>query len=129
MVLKWPRPMNVTEIQSFLGLAGYYHRFVEGFSKIVVPLTRLTQKEVRFEWSDECEKSLQQLKEKLIFAPVLALPVSGQEFIVYSDASIQGLGCVLMHNEWVIAYTSRHWKRHPMLYLELAPVILILKPW
>ena len=73
-VLKWPRPTNVTEIRSFLGLAGYYRRFVEGFSKIVVSLTWLTQKEVRFEWSDECETSFQQLKEKLISAPVLTFP-------------------------------------------------------
>ena len=106
-VLEWPRPTNVTEIRSFLGLAGYYRRFVEGFSKIAVPLTRLTQKEVRFEWSDVCEKSFQLLKEKLISAPVLALLVSDQEFTVYSDASIQDLGCVLMQNEWVIAYASR----------------------
>ena len=98
--------MNVTEIRSSLGLASYYRWFVEGFLKIVVPLTRLTQKEVRFEWSDECKKSFQQLKEKLISASVLALPISGQEFICYSDASIQGLGCVLMQNDQVIAYAS-----------------------
>ena len=95
-VLEWSRPTNVTEVRSFLGLAGYYRRFVEGFSRIAVPLTKLTQKKEKFVWTDQCEESFQRLKKKLVSAPLLALPVSGKEFTVYSDASIQGLGCVLM---------------------------------
>ena len=95
------------EIRSFLGLAGYYRRFVEGFSRIFAPMTRLTQKAVKFEWSEECEQSFQELKRRLVSAPVLALPVSGVEFTVHSDASLQGLGCVLMQDEKVVAYTSR----------------------
>ena len=90
-VVEWPTPKSVTEIRSFLGLAGYYRRFVEGFSKIAGSMTRLTQKGVKFEWDDRCEKSFQQLKERLVTAPVLALPTSGEEYVVYSDASIQGL--------------------------------------
>jgi hypothetical protein len=81
-VLKWERPTNMTEIRSFLGLAGYYRRFIEGFSTIASPLTKLTRKEVRFVWSEECEASFQELKERLTSAPVLALP-SGQKGLWY----------------------------------------------
>ena len=88
-ITDWPRPTSVTEIRSFLGLAGYYRRFVEGFSRIVAPMTKLTQKNVRFEWNEKCEDSFQELKRRLISAPVLALPVSGKEYVIYSDASIQ----------------------------------------
>ena len=83
------RPTSVAEIRSFLGLAGYYRRFVKGFSQISAPMTRLTQKAIKFKWSNECEQSFQELKSRLVSAPVLALPVSGVEFTVYSDASLQ----------------------------------------
>lgn len=83
---EWQRPSTVTDIQSFLGLAGYYHRFILKFAKIAAPLTRLTKKGVKFEWSDECEKSFQELKNRLISALVLALPVGGEEFTIYCDA-------------------------------------------
>ena len=95
-ITDWPRPTSVTKIRSLLGLAGYYKRFVEGFSRIATPMTKLTQKNVRFEWNEKCEDSFQELKRRLILAPVLALPVSGKEYVIYNDASIQGLGCVLM---------------------------------
>ena len=95
-VLKWGRPTNMTEIQSFLGLAGYYRRFIEGFSTIASPLTKLTRKEVRFVWSKKCEVSFIELKERLTSTPVLALPSGTKGFVVYSDASKKGLGCVLM---------------------------------
>jgi len=72
-VSNWPRPTNVTEIRSFLGLAGYYRRFVKDFSKLSAPLTQLTRKQVKFEWDDKCERSFQTLKECLILAPILAL--------------------------------------------------------
>jgi hypothetical protein len=84
VVLKWERPTNVTEIRSFLGLAGYYRRFIEGFSTIASPLTKLTRKEVRFVWSEECDASFQELKERLTSAPVLALPSGTEGFVVYS---------------------------------------------
>ncbi|XP_075489430.1 putative mitochondrial protein AtMg00860 [Primulina tabacum] len=73
-ITEWPRPKNATDIRSFLGLAGYYRKFVEGFSSIAVPLTKLTQKNSKFIWDDGCEKSFQTLKEKLASTPVLILP-------------------------------------------------------
>ncbi|XP_073021745.1 uncharacterized protein [Primulina eburnea] len=92
----WPRPKTVTEIRSFLGLAGYYRKFVEGFSSITTPLTKLTQKNSKFNYSEECEKSFQMLKEKLASTPVLVLSTEDKSFTIYSDASKEGLGCVLM---------------------------------
>ncbi|KAM6587305.1 hypothetical protein CsatA_009910 [Cannabis sativa] len=130
-VKNWPRPKTVTEIRSFLGLAGYYRRFVEGFSKIAMPLSELTRKNQRFIWSDKCEKSFQELKQRLITAPVLALPSDQEKFVVYCDASRQGLGCVLMQADKVIAYASRQLKdyeqRYPTHDLELAAVVFALK--
>nr|GEZ88738.1 reverse transcriptase domain-containing protein [Tanacetum cinerariifolium] len=78
------------------GLAGYYRRFIEGFSKIAKPMTKLTQKKVKFEWGDKQEAAFQLLKQKLCSAPILALPEGSEDFIVYSDASNKGLGDVLM---------------------------------
>nr|XP_034908137.1 uncharacterized protein LOC118044086 [Populus alba] len=132
-VLKWERPTNVTEIRSFLGLAGYYRRFIEGFSTIASPLTKLTRKEVRFVWSEECEASFRELKERLTSALVLALPSGTEGFVVYSDASRRGLGCVLMQHSRVIAYASRQLKSHEVNYLvhdlELAAVVFALRVW
>ncbi|CAL9002196.1 unnamed protein product [Prunus brigantina] len=132
-VMNWPQPTSVTEIRSFLGLAGYYRRFVEGFSVIAASLTRLTRKGVKFEWSDECEKSFTELKTRLTTAPVLALPDDSGNFVIYSDASQQGLGCVLMQHGKVIAYASRKLKKHELNYpvhdLELAAVVFALKIW
>ena len=95
-IFEWPRLTSVTKIQSFLGLAGYYRRFVQDFSRIVAPMTHLTQKNVKFMLSEACENSFQLLKEKLIIAPVLTLPNGEDKFTVYCDASRVGLGCVLM---------------------------------
>ncbi|GKC28979.1 reverse transcriptase domain-containing protein [Tanacetum coccineum] len=89
------------------GLAGYYRRFIEGFSKIAKPVTKLTQKSVKFEWVDKEETSFQLLKQKLCSAPILALPEGVENFVVYCDASHKDLGVVLMQNEKVIAYASR----------------------
>ena len=107
VVKNWPRPTSVTEVRSFLGLASYYMRFVKGFSKIATKLTELTRKSNRFEWTDRCEKSFQELKKRLITAPVLSLPVDYVKFVVYCDGSKLGLGCVLMQEVKVIAYASR----------------------
>ena len=95
-VSSWPRPTSVTEIRRFLGLAGYYGRFVQDFSKIVSALTRLTKKGVDFVWSEECEKSFEELKKRLITAPVLVSPDGSGGLTVYTDASKRGLGCILM---------------------------------
>ena len=105
--INWGQPKNVFEVRSFLDSAGYYRRFIQGFFSIAVPLTRLTRKEVKFDWTDACEQSLQELKTKLTTAPVLTIPSGKGDFIIYSDASHQGLGCVLMQRGRVIAYASR----------------------
>ena len=132
-VVKWQRPMSVTEIRSFLGLAGYYRRFVRGFSSIAAPLTRLTRKDVPFVWTDECEASFQELKNRLTTAPVLTLPTENGRFVIYTDASKVGLGCVLMQDGKVVAYGSRQLKEHEKKYathdLELAAVVMALKMW
>ena len=132
-VKNWPRPASVSEVRSFLGLASYYRRFVEGFSKIAVPLTELIRKSMRFSWSDRCEASFQELKQRLITAPVLSLPRENGKFVVYCDASKMGLGCVLMQEGRVIAYASRQLKeyeqRYPTHDLKLAAVVFALKIW
>ena len=91
--MKWEPPKNVTEVRSFLGVAGYYRRFVEGFSKLAMPMTHLTKKGDKFLWTLECELVFHTLKEKLTTAPVLIIPNSGEEYEVYTDASLRGLGC------------------------------------
>ena len=87
-VREWGQPTTPTKICSFLGLVGYYRRFIQGFSKIASPLTHLTRKGVPFIWSDACQLAFDELKDKLTSTPVLALPGSGVEYLVYTDASI-----------------------------------------
>ena len=132
-VLKWEPPQTVSEIRSFLGLAGYYRRFKEGFSKIVKPLTSLLEKEKEFVWSDECQASFEELRRRLTTAPVLAMPDIHKSFDIYCDASRQGLGCVLMQEGHVIAYAPRQLRKHEQNYpthdLELAVVVHALKIW
>ncbi|KAI0496743.1 hypothetical protein KFK09_023067 [Dendrobium nobile] len=132
-VADWPRPTTVFEVRSFLGMARYYRKFVKGFSQISTPLTRLTQKSVPFVWTPECEASFQRLKDCLTSAPVLALPSGTEGFQVFSDASLKGLGCVLMQHGQVIAYASRqlkpHEKNYPTHDLELTAVVFALKIW
>nr|GEZ62045.1 putative reverse transcriptase domain-containing protein [Tanacetum cinerariifolium] len=98
-VKDWASPKSPTEICQFLGLAGYYQRFIEGFSKMAKPMTKLTQKKVKFEWGDKQEAAFQLLKQELCSAPILALPEGSGDFIVYCDASNKGLGAVLMQRE------------------------------
>jgi hypothetical protein len=133
VVVEWTRPTSVFEIQSFLGLASYYRRFIEGFSKLSGPLTALTRKNAHFVWTDECEQCFQELKRRLVTAPVLALPTESGNFVVYSDSSKKGLGCVLMQNGNVIAYASRQLKPYEQNYhthnLELATIVYTLKIW
>ena len=103
-IVNWKPPMNVTGIRCFLGLAGYYQKFVEGFSKLADPLTKLTRKERKFVWSEACQQSFDELKQKLTSASVLTLPSGQDGYTVYCDVSRQSLGCVLMQHENVIAY-------------------------
>ncbi|PWA91039.1 reverse transcriptase domain-containing protein [Artemisia annua] len=129
----WATPTTPTEVRQFLGLAGYYRRFIEGFSKIAKPLTVLTQKNVKYNWGDVEEEAFQLLKERLCSAPILALPEGSEDFVVYCDASHKGLGAVLMQREKVIAYASRQLKTHEKNYtthdLELGAVVFALRIW
>jgi hypothetical protein len=132
-MVKWQRCSRVTEIHSFLRLVVYFWRFVQNFSSIAKPLTRLTEKGVDFEWDNDCEVSFQTLKYKLVNAPILSLSESGKRFTVYIDASHIGLGCVLMQDGKVIAYDSRQLKKRERNYrthdLEMAAVVFALKSW
>ena len=105
-IVSWQRLRNATEIRSFLGLAGYYRRFVQNFSSIAAPLTRLTRKGVSFQWSEECESSFQDLKSRLTSAPILTILAGITGFTVYTDTSGSGLGAVLMQDGRVVAYAS-----------------------
>ncbi|GJX03834.1 putative reverse transcriptase domain-containing protein [Tanacetum coccineum] len=129
----WASPKSPTETRQFLGLAGYYQRFIEGFSKIAKPMTKLTQKKVKFKWGDKQEIAFQRLKQKLYSATILTLPEGSEDFIVYCDASIKGLGAVLMQRKKVIAYASLQLKIHKKNYtthdLELGAVVFSLKLW
>ena len=132
-VTEWNAPTTVGEIRSFLGLAGYYRRFIENFSKIARPMTTLLKKDTKFVWTEECEASFQELKKRLVTAPVLILPDIHKDFQVYCDASHQGLGGVLMQEGKVVAYASRQLRPHELNYathdLELAAVVHALKTW
>ncbi|GKB35043.1 putative reverse transcriptase domain-containing protein [Tanacetum coccineum] len=129
----WASPMTPMEIRQFLGLAGYYRRFIEGFLKIAKSMTKLTQKGVKFDWGEKEENAFQLIKQKLCSAPILALPEGSEDFVVYCDASHKGLGAVLMQREKVIAYASRQLKIHEKNYtthdLELGSVVFALKIW
>ncbi|XP_073031332.1 uncharacterized protein [Primulina eburnea] len=132
-IKQWSIPKTVSEVRSFLGLAGYYRRFIADFSKIALPLTSLTRKAIKFEWTIECQQAFQTLKDKLTSAPILVLPCGTEDFVVYTDASKQGLGAVLMQRGKVIAYASRqlkdYEKNYPTHDLELAVVVFALKIW
>jgi hypothetical protein len=104
--LSWNAPMSVSDIQCFLGLAGYYRRFIEGFSKISKPMTELLENDKKFEWTSACEASFQELKKRLTTAPILVMPDMEKPFSIYCDVSDQGLGCVLMQDGHVVVYAS-----------------------
>ncbi|GKB22812.1 putative nucleotidyltransferase, ribonuclease H [Tanacetum coccineum] len=129
----WASPKTPTEIRQFLGLAGYYRRFIEGFSKIAKPMTKMTQENMKFDWSEKAEAAFQLLKQILCSAPILSLPEGSENFMVYCDASRKGLGAVLMQREKVIAYALRQLKTHEKNYtthdLELGVVVFALKMW
>ena len=106
-VTEWLAPTSVGEIRSFLGLAGYYRRFIENFYKIAKPMTELLKTDTKFKWTEECEASFQELKKRLVTAPVLILPDIRKDFQVYCEASRLGLGGVLMPNRRVVSYATR----------------------
>ncbi|TLX67373.1 hypothetical protein E9993_23290 [Labilibacter sediminis] len=128
-VKQWEAPKSPSEIRSFLGLAGYYRKFIENFSKIALPLTRLTKKSEKFVWGPEQQIAFEELRTRLCNAPVLTLPEGVEDMVVYCDASLQGFGAVLMQRGKVIAYASRqlkpHEKNYPTHDLELGAVVLL----
>jgi hypothetical protein len=132
-VMDWKPPTTLRQIRSFLGLAGYYRRFILDLSRIAKPMTELLKKGVKYEWSQKCEDAFHALRQHLTTAPVLAQPDNTKSFEVYCDASGTGLGCVLMQDNRVIAYASRalrpHEQNYPTHDLELAAVVHALKIW
>jgi hypothetical protein len=132
-VMDWKPPTTIRQIRSFLGLAGYYRRFIQDFSRIAKPMTELLRKGVKYEWSQKCEDAFHILRQHLTTTPVLAQPDNTKPFEVYCDASGTGLGCVLMQDNRVIAYASRalrpHEQNYPTHDLELAAVVHALKIW
>jgi hypothetical protein len=132
-ILEWKPPTTVHQVRSFLGLAGYYRRFIPDFSKIVKPITSLLKNDTKFNWASRCNEAFEQLKVLLTTALVLTQPDIEKPFDVYCDTSGSGLGCVLMQDDRVIAYASRqlHWheEHYPTHDLELAAVVHALKIW
>ncbi|GJX00987.1 putative reverse transcriptase domain-containing protein [Tanacetum coccineum] len=128
-VMNWQAPKSVSEIQSFLGLTGYYRRFIHDFSKIASSLTKLTKKNTHFVWGKEQEEAFVTLRKKLYEAPILVLPEGTEDMIVYSDASYSGLGCILMQRGKVIAYAWRQLEKHEENYpthnLEFVAVVFV----
>jgi hypothetical protein len=116
-----------------MGLPGYYRRFVEGFSNIAHPITSLQKKGVKFQWTLDCEKSFQHLKNLLTSAPILRIADPNEDFIVCTDACKEGLGGVLSQNGFVICYESRKLKEHERHYathdLELVAIVHALRKW
>jgi hypothetical protein len=132
-IMEWPAPTNVIEVRSFMGLAGYYRQFVEGFSKIAGPITELQKKNKKFVWTEKCAEAFRRLKELLTTTPILKVPDMDVDFLVCTDASKEGLGGVLMQDGRVIAYISRKLRRHEENYathdLELLAIVYALKVW
>jgi hypothetical protein len=111
-VLSWKAPMSVSDIRSFLVLAGYYRRFIDGFSKISKPMTEMLEKDRNFKWMPACEASFQELKKRLMTAPIFVMPNMEKSFSIYYDAFGQGLGCVLMQDGHVVMYASQQLRKH-----------------
>jgi hypothetical protein len=132
-VLSWDAPTSVGGSRSFLGLAGYYRRFIKGFSKISKPTTELLEKDKKIEWTSACKAGFQELKKRLTTAPILVMPDMEKSFSICCDASGQGLGCVLMQDGHVVGYASRQLRKHEAHYptydLELAAIVHALNIW
>ena len=111
-VQDFPAPCNVTELRQFLGLASYYRRFVAQFAKIASPLHRLTGKDVRWEWTEDCQTAFSELKQRLLNSPVLVYPDFDLDFILETDASKDGLGAILSQKK-------ADDKLHPVAYASL----------
>jgi hypothetical protein len=132
-VMQWPVPKDVHQIRAFLGLANYFRRFMQGYSTMVAPLTSLTKKDMVWDWSPECQRAFEMVKQALTNAPVLALPDPDADWEVVCDASLEGIGCVAMQNRRPVAYESRKFspaeRRYHTTDQELAAVVHALKTW
>jgi hypothetical protein len=132
-VLDWKPPKSVHQVRSFLGLAGYYRRFILNFSKISKPITELLKKDTKYVWSKDCDEAFNTLKKLLTTSSVLAQPDIAKPFNVYCDASDIGMGGVLMQEGRMISYSSgklrRHEENYPTHDLELAAVVMALRTW
>ena len=132
-VMGWERPKSVFKIRSFLGLTGYHMRFIQDFSRLAGPMTKLTRKEVKVECNDLCERAFLELKMRLTSVLIIIVPERGQRYTMYCDASKNGLRCVLMQSERVVAYGSQQLKNHELNYLmhdiELVAIVCALKIW
>jgi hypothetical protein len=132
-IMDWPIPKYVSDIRSFMGITGYYRKFIEGFSKIAYPITSLQKKGVKFIWSDKCQESFETLKHLLTTTPILKIENPYKDFVVCTDACIEGLRGVLIQDNHVISYESRKLKEHEKHYvthdLELVAIIHALNMW
>ena len=130
-MMSWERLKSVFKMCSFLGLAGYYRRFIEDFSLLAAPMTRLTRKKVKFDWDDRCEETFSELKRRLTTTPILIVSDRGQGYTIYCDALRARLGCVLMQSGRVVSYCSHELKNHEQNYpthdMELAIVVFRLE--
>ena len=131
--MNWKLPQNVTDVRSFLGLVGFFRRFIKEFFVIASTLTKILRKWVKFEWDDKCQSIFEQLKKILVEAPVLTQPTPVREYAMYSNASRICLVCVLMQDGKVVAYALRQLKPHEQNYpthdLKLVVVVFALKIW
>jgi hypothetical protein len=132
-IMEWLVPKNIPEVRSFMGLAGYYRQFVEGFSKIANLITKLQKKNKKFVWTEKCAEEFRRLKELLKTLPILKFPDMDEDFLVCTDASKEVLCGVLMQDNWVIAYISRKLIKHEENYakrdLELLAIVYALRVW
>jgi hypothetical protein len=132
-IMEWPIPKDVSDIKSFMCLAGYYRRFIKGFSKIVCPITALQKKGVKFTWTSECEERFQALKYPMTHTPMLKIADPDNDFLVCTDACKEGLRGVLMQEGHIICYESIKLNEHQINYvthdLELASIVHALKMW
>lgn len=133
VIMEWPMPRNMTNVRPFMGLAGYYRRFIKWFSKIAQLITSLQRKNVKFNWYESCEEIFEPLKEFLTSAPVLKITDLEKDFVVCTNACIEGLGVVLMQEKNVICYQlhklNEHEKNYVMHDLELATIAHALEMW